>query len=100
MVNRVYYLKGLAEGLRLNDKTKEGKILLEILDVLEDMALEFENLDEYVSDEVEQIYDEIDELSEYICDDCLDYDEEDDYDLFDEDDQDLDDDLETVQDNQ
>ena len=32
---KVAYLKGLAEGLQLDGETKEGKVLLAIIDVLD-----------------------------------------------------------------
>ncbi len=52
---KIAYLHGLAEGLQLDKDTKEGKILLAILDVLdemaesiEDLAADQEDLEEYV----------------------------------------------------
>ena len=41
---KVAYLKGLAEGLGIDTETKEGKILSAILDVLEDLALDQEDM--------------------------------------------------------
>ena len=41
---KVAYLKGLAEGLGVDTGTKEGKILSAILDVLEDLALDQEDM--------------------------------------------------------
>ena len=32
------YLKGLAEGLKLDDSTNEGKLIIKMLDVIEEMA--------------------------------------------------------------
>ena len=32
------YLKGLAEGLKLDDSTNEGKLIVKMLDVIEEMA--------------------------------------------------------------
>ena len=34
--DRVAYLKGLAEGMKLSDETNEGKLMLKMLDVLEE----------------------------------------------------------------
>ena len=57
---RVSYLNGLAEGLKISDKTSEGKLLLAMLDVLGEMADEIEMLsdaqealEEYVDDQFE-----------------------------------------------
>ena len=81
--DRVAYLKGLAEGMKLSDETNEGKLLLKMLDVLEDMAEELtalradhDELDEYV----ESIDDDLADMEEYLFDD-----EEED--AYDEDDQ-------------
>ena len=35
---KVAYIKGLAEGLALDDSTKEGKVLAAIIDVLGDIT--------------------------------------------------------------
>ena len=44
ITEKVAYLKGLAEGLGLDAETKEGKIIAVIIDILDDMALEIEDL--------------------------------------------------------
>ena len=65
--DRVAYLRGLAEGMKLSDETNEGKLLLKILEVLTDMADEltalrndYEELDEYV----ESIDDDLADMEE------------------------------------
>lgn len=55
--SRVTYLQGLAEGLGIDEATKEGKILTEIIHVLWDLA-----------DSVEDVLVGQDELEEYIED--------------------------------
>lgn len=57
---KVAYLKGLAEGLGLDTETKEGKLISVIIDVLEDIALDIEDLEDGALD----LWDEIDELSD------------------------------------
>ena len=47
---KVSYIKGLAEGLKLDDATKEGKILTAILDVLSDIAYQVEDMDSDLND--------------------------------------------------
>ncbi len=47
---KVSYIKGLAEGLKLEDTTKEGKILLAMLDVLDDIAHQVEDIDSDLND--------------------------------------------------
>ncbi|MBQ9299655.1 MAG: hypothetical protein IJ214_04015 [Clostridia bacterium] len=89
--DRVAYLKGLAEGMKLSDETNEGKLLLKMLDVLENMAEEitalrsdYDELDEYV----ESIDDDLADMEEYLFDD----EDEDGYEDGDDEDEDEDDD--------
>jgi len=61
---RVSYLKGLADGMELDANTKEGKLLVNIIDVLDDFAEAIGELDEELA-EVNEYVDAIDEdLSE------------------------------------
>lgn len=62
MHERVAYLKGLAEGMELDRSTKESKLLLEIIDVLDNFA---EEMDE-VYDELDDITEAIEEIDEYM----------------------------------
>ena len=45
VASRIKYLQGLAEGLNLSDKSPEGRIILGILEVLEDLQLRIEELE-------------------------------------------------------
>ena len=47
---KVSYLKGLAEGLGVDDTTKEGKVIGAIIDVLNDIALTLGDIDEELND--------------------------------------------------
>ena len=68
------YLKGLAEGLDIDNSTKEGKLLLAMLEVIEDMADELEMLDEKQDDMLDLISDLADEDCDCdCCDEDLDY---------------------------
>lgn len=87
---KVFYLKGLAEGLDLSH-SKEGRILQKVIEVLEDMTEQLsyieerhdeletymESIDEDLQDLEEDIYDEFDhDLEEHLeteIDDQLDY---------------------------
>ena len=55
---KVSYIKGLAEGLKLDDSTKEGKVIAAIVDVLGDIA---ENLSE-VDEELDDVADVLSDL--------------------------------------
>ena len=59
---RAAYLKGLKEGLKLNTETSEGKLLNEIIEMLEDVALSVNDLEDCtsaISDELDLIEEEI-----------------------------------------
>ena len=44
ITEKVAYLRGLLEGMELDTEKKEGKLLAAIIDVLEDIALDLEDL--------------------------------------------------------
>ena len=93
------YLKGLMEGLRLDTESNEGKMIAGIVDLLQDMTASISDLEENaiaVSDELDEIEEDLDAIEEYLMDeddedDDDEYDEdEDDYDFADDDDEDFD----------
>ena len=57
---RVSYLKGLCEGMKLDANTNEGKLLTAIIDVIDDIALAVEDLEE-IQDEHAEIIENIDQ---------------------------------------
>lgn len=57
---KVEYLKGLADGMNLKEDKQEQKLLLKMLEVLEDMADEIEELQE-VQDEMNEYLENMDE---------------------------------------
>ena len=85
------YLKGLMDGLSLNQETDEGKMIAAIVDLLGDMAKRIADIEETtiaISDELDEIEEDLDAIEDYILDEEEDY--EDDEDLWDEDDEDED----------
>ena len=54
---KVSYIKGLAEGMKLDDSTNEGKLLLAILDALTDIAYQLEEMDADLNDMAEVVGD-------------------------------------------
>lgn len=54
---KVSYVKGLAEGMKLDGSTNEGKVLLAILDVLNDIAYQLEEMDADLNDMAEVVGD-------------------------------------------
>lgn len=55
ITERVAYLKGLAEGMKIDGSTNEGKLMLEIIGVLNDMALTLDDYGEALDDMEESI---------------------------------------------
>ena len=64
VTEKAAYLKGLAEGLEITPDTKEGKLLLAVLDLLDDMALSIADLE----DETAQIGEQVDMIDEDLSD--------------------------------
>ena len=61
---KVAYLKGLAEGLNLDTDSKEDKLIAAIIDVLDDMAEKFAEID----DELCDVEDGLDAVSDDLSD--------------------------------
>ena len=79
---KVAYLKGLMEGLNIDEQTNEGKLFAAIVDVLDEIALEIEDL----TDEVMELGDGLDVVSDDLSDvEDIVYDDDDDDDDDDED---------------
>ena len=81
VIEKVAYIKGLCEGLALDESNAEAKVLLKIVDLLEDMANDLED----VACQAEDAYEYCEELDE-----DLGYVEADLYDDGDDDDDDCD----------
>ncbi len=80
---KVAYIRGLAEGLELDASKKEVKVLNAIIDLLDDMALSFSEMQDGLEDMADQL-DAVDEDLGSLEDEY--YDEYDDDDYEDEDD--------------
>lgn len=78
---KVAYLKGLAEGLKVDDSTNEGKIIKGILDVLSQMHDYIVEIDDdlaLVSEELEAIDEDLTELENDFYEEDEDFEDEDD----------------------
>ena len=87
IIEKVAYLKGLAEGMELDTEKKEGKLLAAIIDLLEDIALEIEDLwdgEEELADGLDAVSDDLEDVEELLYDE-EDEDEDEDEEDFDED---------------
>ena len=84
ITEKVAYLKGLAEGMELDTEKKEGKLLAAIIDVLDDIALEIED----IRDEQCDLEEGLDAVSDDLADlESLVYEEDEDEDDEDEEDE-------------
>ncbi|MBE6771567.1 MAG: hypothetical protein E7547_05420 [Ruminococcaceae bacterium] len=90
ITEKVAYLKGLAEGLALDESKPEAKIINAMIDVLDDIALSVSDLEDGLdlfSEQLDAVDEDLDELEGYVyedlddccCDDCCDEDEDEEY---------------------
>lgn len=79
ILEKVAYLRGLSEGLGIDEQSKEGRVFKAIIDVLDDISLTVTDLE----DDVAELSDGLDEIDEDLgaleeefygdecdCDDC------------------------------
>lgn len=69
---KVAYLKGLMEGMKLDGSKDEVKLTQKIIEVLEDMALTISDLEDSVDiigEQVDAVDEDLDELEGYVYDD-------------------------------
>ena len=79
---KVAYLKGLAEGLNLDtEKSKEGKLISVMIDILEEVGLSIEDLEENalaLGEEIDVLSDDLADVESVVFDE--DENDEEDYD--------------------
>ena len=83
-IEKVAYLKGLFEGMEIDESTKEGKLLKAVVDVLGELAEDHADLEDYVAELTEQVdavdedlssledgvYEELDDECDGDCEGC------------------------------
>ena len=78
------YLKGLMEGLQLDTEKAEGKMIAAMVDLLGDLSKKLTNVEDTtiaISDELDEIEEDLDAIEDFIMDEEDDEDyEDDDYD--------------------
>ena len=82
------YLKGLMDGLKLNTESDEGKMIAAIVDLLGDLTRKVTDIEDTtiaISDELDEIEEDLDAIEDFIMDDEDDFEEEDDQDWDEED---------------
>ncbi|MCI2105188.1 MAG: hypothetical protein LKK00_00495 [Intestinimonas sp.] len=67
---KVAYLKGLADGLNIDtEKSKEGKLITSIIDVLQDMSMSIEDLEDTtgtLGEAVDAVSDDLSDVEEFL----------------------------------
>lgn len=64
LTEKLAYIKGLAEGLGVDGTTKEGKVLLALVDLLDDVTTAVSELES----DMDQAYEELDAIDEDLTD--------------------------------
>ena len=77
------YLKGLMDGLELDTEKAEGKMIAAMVELIGDMAKRLKDVEETtiaISDELDEIEEDLDAIEDYILDEDEDWDDEEDWD--------------------
>lgn len=96
LLQNVAYLKGLTDGLKINSDSDEGRVLIEIINTLDDFAEAIEDIEyrqSLIVEDLDEIDDDLADLEDYVYDndlDFYDYPKFDDFDFDDFDDANLD----------
>ena len=80
------YLKGLMDGLKLNTESDEGKMIAAIVDLLGDLTRKVTDIEDTtiaISDELDEIEEDLDAIEDFIMDEEDEWDEEDEEDSWD-----------------
>ena len=88
ILEKVAYMKGLAEGLGLDTKSKEGKLLTVIMDILDDIALELQDIRDdqcELEEGLDAVSDDLSDVETYLYEMDGEYDEDEDEEDEDED---------------
>ena len=88
------YLRGLMDGLKLDTDSTEGKMISAIVDLLGDMSKKVTDIEDTtiaISDELDEIEEDLDAIEDFIMDEEEDDEDDDYYDYDDEDEDEFDD---------
>ena len=88
ITEKVAYLKGLAEGMELDTGKKEGKLLSAIIDVLEDIALELQDIQEEqaeLAEGLDAVSDDLEDVEDAVFGDDEDDDEDEEGEYYEDD---------------
>ena len=80
------YLKGLMDGLKLSTETDEGKMIAAIVDLLGDLTRKVTDIEDTtiaISDELDEIEEDLDAIEDFI----MDYEDDEDYEDYEDEDE-------------
>lgn len=83
LLQKVSYLKGLSDGLKIDNSNDEGRLLLETISVIEEIVNELDDINfrqDLIADDVQGIDEDLEDLESYVYD--MDFDDFDDFDDF------------------
>ena len=72
LTEKASYLKGMADGMELDQKSKEGKLIKALIDLVSDMAEELADMAEdmdTLNDYVEELDEDLGDVEEVLCED-------------------------------
>ena len=78
VTEKAAYLKGLAEGLNLEESKPETKLINAMIDVIDELALSVADLEDAVdmlTEQVDAVDEDLAELEDYVFEDEDDYDD-------------------------
>ena len=82
LTEKMSYIRGLAEGLEIDETTKEGKLLLAMVEALSDTADEIagiSELQEEISLQLDEVDEDLDALEGFVYDDEDEYEDEEEF---------------------
>ncbi len=80
VTEKAAYLKGLAEGLNLDETKPESKLINAMIDVIDELALSVADLEDAVdmlTEQVDAVDEDLAELEDYVFEDYDEYDDDD-----------------------
>ena len=87
LTNRAAYLKGLADGMKLDKEKDETRLISEIIDLLADIADQVDAIDDeqgFIADALDELEEAVDVVGNVVFDDYNDddYDDEDEFQIY------------------
>ena len=85
LTNRAAYLKGLADGMKLDKEKDETRLISEIIDLLADIADQVDAIDDeqgFIADALDELEEAVDVVGNVVFDDYNDDDYDDEFQIY------------------